>query len=148
MDVVRYRPDRNFGTLGNELARLFDSPLFDTGRDLSTVETSQWVPSVDIREESDKFVVSADIPGVKPEDIEVTMENGTLTIRGERREERDESSQGMRRLERVQGTFYRRFSLPETADPNGIRARGENGVLRIEIAKREQALSRRIPVEG
>ncbi|HKJ94054.1 MAG TPA: Hsp20/alpha crystallin family protein [Gammaproteobacteria bacterium] len=148
MDVVRYRPNRNIANLGSELARLFDSPLFDTGQDLSTVETSQWVPSVDIREEPNRFVVSADIPGVKPEDIEVTMENGTLAIRGERSEERDESSQGMRRLERVQGTFYRRFSLPETADPNGIRARGENGVLHIEIDKREQALSRRIPVEG
>ncbi|MBA1145816.1 Hsp20/alpha crystallin family protein [Ectothiorhodospiraceae bacterium WFHF3C12] len=150
MDLVRRTnrtPARNIWDVQSELSRLFDSPLFDLARDGSTVETSQWVPSVDIREEQNRFVVEADIPGVKPEDIEVTMENGVLAIRGERRHEQTEDEGGYRRVERARGVFYRRFALPESADPDNIKARGENGVLKIEIGKQEKAQSRRIPVE-
>lgn len=150
MDLVRRtnrNPARNVWDLQSELSRMFDSPLFDLARDGSTVETSQWVPSVDIREEQNRFVVEADIPGVKPEDIEVTMENGVLAIRGERNQETTEDEGGYRRVERARGVFYRRFALPESADPDNIKARGENGVLKIEIGKQEKAQSRRIPVE-
>ncbi|MCO6440899.1 MAG: Hsp20/alpha crystallin family protein [Nitrococcus mobilis] len=149
MDLVRYRPSGfPLRDLSNEIARLFDSPLFDPGRDVSTVETSQWVPAVDIREEAGRFLVEADVPGVNPEDIEVTMENGVLSIRGERKHETVSEEGGVRRVERSQGVFHRRFSLPESADPDAIKARGSNGVLIIEIGKRETALPRRIPVEG
>lgn len=150
MDLVRRtnrNPARNVWDLQSELSRMFDSPLFDLARDGSTVETSQWVPSVDIREDQNRFVVEADIPGVKPEDIEVTMENGVLAIRGERKHEHTEDEGGFRRVERARGVFYRRFALPESADPDNIKARGENGVLKIEIGKQEKAQSRRIPVE-
>lgn len=148
MDLVRYRPGRfHMRDLSDEINRMFDSPLFDFARDVSTVETSQWVPAVDIREESNRFLVEADIPGVNPENIEVTMENGVVSIRGERKHESVSENGGLRRVERSQGEFYRRFSLPESADPDAITARGSNGVLIIEIGKREKALSRRIPVE-
>lgn len=148
MDLVRYRPGRfPMRELSDEINRLFDSPLFDFARDASTVATSQWVPAVDIREESGRFLVEADVPGVNPEDIEVTMENGVLSIRGERKHESVTEEGGVRRVERLQGMFYRRFSLPDSADPDAIKARGSNGVLIIEIGKREKALPRRIPVE-
>lgn len=149
MDLVRYRPSGfPLHDLSHEISRLFDSPLFDLGRDVSTVETSQWVPAVDIREEQGRFLVEADVPGVSPEDIDVTMENGVLSIRGERKHEAVSEKGGVRRVERSQGMFYRRFSLPDSADPDAIKARGSNGVLIIEIGKRETALPRRIPVEG
>ncbi|WP_440995296.1 Hsp20/alpha crystallin family protein [Arhodomonas sp. SL1] len=147
MDMTRYRPGRSPSTLSDEFNRLFESPLMDLARDFSTVETSQWVPAVDIREEKDKFVVEADIPGVKPEDIEVTMENGVLSIRGERSSETTSDEGGVRRRERSHGVFYRRFALPDSADPENIRARGDQGVLHIDIGKRDAAVSRRIPVE-
>ncbi|MDZ7809719.1 MAG: Hsp20/alpha crystallin family protein [Arhodomonas sp.] len=147
MNITRYRPGRSPSTLSDEFNRLFESPLMDLARDFSTVETSQWVPAVDIREEKDKFVVEADIPGVKPEDIEVTMENGVLSIRGERSSETTSDEGGVRRRERSHGVFYRRFALPDSADPENIRARGDQGVLHIEIGKRDAAVSRRIPVE-
>lgn len=147
MDLVRYRPGRSLRDLSNEINRLFDNPLFDFGGDASTVETSQWVPAVDIREEKDRFLVEADVPGVSPDGIEVTMENGILSIRGERRHESVSEEGGVRRVERSQGVFYRRFSLPDSADPDAIKARGADGVLVIEIGKREKARSRRIPVE-
>jgi len=147
MEMTRYRPGRSLRDLTGELNRLLDAPWFNAGPDFSTVETSQWVPAVDIREEPERFLVEADVPGVRPEDIEVTMENGLLTIRGERHYEKDSSDNGARRIERAHGVFYRRFALPDTADAENIKARGDNGVLVIEIGKRESARSRRIPVE-
>lgn len=147
MDLVRQRQGRNPFPFANELNRFFEGPLGHLERDFSTVETSQWIPAVDIREEEGRFVVEADVPGVAPEDIEVTMENGVLSIRGERRSEVTSDEGGVRRLERSRGVFYRRFALPESADPESIKARGIAGVLRIEIGKRESARSRRIPVQ-
>lgn len=147
MNLVRQRQGRGMYPFGNELNRLFEGSLANPERDFSTVETSQWIPAVDIREEENRFVVEADVPGVSPEAIEVTMENGVLSIRGERHSEVVSDEAGVRRLERSRGVFYRRFALPDSADPEAITARGNAGVLRIEIGKRESARSRRIPVE-
>ena len=99
--------------------------------------TSRWTPAVDIREDAEQFTITADIPGVEPKDIEVTMENGVLTIKGERKlEARDEGDNGYRRVERVYGGFYRRFTLPDTADAEAISAAGKHGVLEVTIPKR------------
>jgi HSP20 family protein len=108
--------------------------------------TADWVPVVDIKEEQDKFVLHADLPGVPRDSIDITMEEGVLSIRGERKlEEVDEGSE-YKRIERAHGVFYRRFSLPDTADPEGIRARCNEGVLEVVIPKRESLRPRRIEV--
>ena len=101
---------------------------------------------MDVREEEGRFVIYADVPGVKPEDIEVTMEHGILAIRGERRLEQTEAENGFSRVERAWGSFYRRFSLPDTADSEAISARTDNGVLEILIPKRPETQPRRIEV--
>ena len=122
------------------------APATNGSEDGSSVLTSRWAPAVDIKEEKDRFVVSADIPGVEPADIEVTMENGMLTIRGERSFEKEDDGKSYRRVERVYGSFHRRFSLPDTADAEGIVARGKNGVLEIVIPKKETVQPKRIEV--
>ena len=94
----------------------------------------------------DRFVLTADIPGVDPADIEITMEQGVLTLKGERTLETQEEDKGYKRVERAHGAFYRRFSLPDTADPEQITASGKNGVLEITIPKKEQEKPRRISV--
>lgn len=114
----------------------------------SNVATSHWMPLVDIKEEADKFLIKADIPGVKPEAIEVTMENGALTIRGERDEEKREKKDGYHRVERSHGSFYRRFAMPDTADAEHIKATSKDGVLEIEIPKRAIAKARKIDVKA
>ena len=131
--------------LGKELDRLFNMPAF---RDLedTTIATSAWTPAVDIREETERFLIRADIPGVVPEAIEVTMEGGVLTIKGERVEEHTEESEGYRRAERRLGSFHRRFSLPDTADADTITASGKDGVLEIVIPKKTVAQPRKIEV--
>ncbi|HWP94302.1 MAG TPA: Hsp20/alpha crystallin family protein [Gammaproteobacteria bacterium] len=151
MTLMRYEPWRLVNQLQNEINRMFDSRFFNLGRfdaDESSVVTCDWIPAVDIKEEADRFVLTADIPGVDPKDIEVTMENGQLTIRGERKSESREERDGYRRVERVTGTFYRRFALPDTADADGITARGVNGVLEVVIPKQQKVQPRRIAVKS
>ncbi|MCU0935924.1 MAG: Hsp20/alpha crystallin family protein [Gammaproteobacteria bacterium] len=147
MTVIRYEPGSLFNQLQSEINRLFESRLGPTGEDSSTVVTSHWMPAVDIREDADRFVLYADVPGVDPKDIEVTMENGVLTIRGERKLESEEEREGYKRTERSRGTFYRRFSLPDSADPERVSARGRNGVLEVTIPKHERVQPRKISVE-
>ena len=106
------------------------------------------MPAVDIVEEKDRFVMRADVPGVKPEDIEVNMENGILTVAGQRSEEKSENHEGMHRVERISGRFYRRFSLPDTANADDISAKSKDGILEVTIPKRAAVMPKKITVES
>ncbi|TAN08124.1 MAG: Hsp20/alpha crystallin family protein [Rhodanobacteraceae bacterium] len=130
-----------------DLSRAF-SRLFDlSGADQSDVVTSEWAPRVDIREEDKRFVIEADIPGVDPKNIEVNMDKGVLSIRGERKSEHTVEDGKYTRVERAHGVFHRRFALPDSANPDGIRATGKYGVLEIEIPKRPETTPRKIDIE-
>ncbi|QCO67792.1 Hsp20/alpha crystallin family protein [Luteimonas yindakuii] len=118
----------------------------DEDRDGSSVVTSQWTPRVDIKEEADRFVILADLPGVDPEDVEVLMDKGILSIRGERQAASRDENTSFSRIERRYGSFHRRFALPDSADPEGVTASGHNGVLEISIPKRPETTPRRIQV--
>ena len=127
--------------------RLFENSFLQGGsKDESSVVTSQWIPLVDIKEEPDRFVLYADIPGVEPTDIDVQMDKGLLTVKGERSAEEIRETERYSRTERVHGSFHRRFALPDSADPEGITATGHNGVLQITIPKRPETTPRRIQV--
>ena len=110
--------------------------------------TRNWVPAVDIFEETDRFVVRADVPGVNPADIELNMDNGVLSVAGERPGEDRSEVDGVSRFERVSGRFQRRFTLPESADADGIKAKSSNGILEISIPKQATVQARRINVEA
>ena len=147
MTLVRYEPWNVLQQLQREMNSLFDNRLPAEGEN-GNVATSDWAPAVDIKEEDDRFLVLADIPGVDPEDIEVNMENGILSIKGERKSEHMEEKEGYKRVERAYGAFHRRFTLPESADPEGIKAKSRHGSLEIVIPKREAVQPRRISVES
>ncbi len=128
--------------------RFFEGSLYQDGSsDESSVVTSQWVPRVDIKEEGERFVIFADIPGVDPKDIEIHMDKGILTIKGERRVEQRSEGERFSRVERAHGVFHRRFALPDSANADGIGASGRNGVLEIVIPKRPEQTPRRIQVQ-
>lgn len=112
----------------------------------SSVVTSDWVPVVDIKEEKDRFVLHADLPGVDRDNIDITMEDGVISIRGERQLNDVDEGGEYKRVERAHGTFYRRFALPDEADPDGINARCSQGVLEVVIPKRQSVQPRRIEV--
>ena len=146
MNVAIHEPWRLVTRLHRDLDRLMGAP--PVGNDDETSAVASWIPAIDIREEEKQFVLHADLPGVDPANIEVTLENGVLTIRGRRElTERDERS-GYRRVERVSGEFFRRFGLPDTADSQSVKARYTNGVLEVTIPKQPQVLPRRISVES
>ena len=146
MLLTRYEPWSAMRQLQNEMSRVFDSAVAGA-EDESSVVTSRWTPAVDVKETAEQFVITADIPGVEPKDIEVTMEDGVLTIKGERKlEARSEGDNGYRRVERAYGSFYRRFTLPDTADAEAISASGKHGVLEVVIPKRAALQPKRIAV--
>lgn len=138
MVLARYENRNPWSQFHQELDRMLGGA--------SNVATSDWVPVVDIKEEKDRFVLNADLPGVKREDIDITMEDGVLSIRGDRRLEEVKEEGEYKRIERAYGTFYRRFSLPDTADADNISARSEDGVLEVVIPKRESVKPRRIEI--
>lgn len=131
-------------------------PLFDlldrdfnrTLRGTSQKRDARWVPAVDIVEEEERFVLRADVPGVSPEDIDISMDKGVLTVAGERRADSGTETNGIRRIERRSGRFERRFTLPETADAGRISANSKNGTLEVSIPKLAEVKPRRITVEA
>jgi HSP20 family protein len=149
MTITRYSPWTTQPGFRNELKTALDKFFnADADNDQSNVVTSQWTPRVDIKEEAQRFVILADIPGVDPKDIEVHMEKGILTIKGERSSEVKEDGQTFTRVERSRGVFYRRFALPDSANPEGISATGRHGVLEIAIPKRPETTARRIQINS
>lgn len=142
MTLVRYQPWSMLDQLRKEMDRAFERNATESG----SVVTSDWTPAVDIRETEDAFVIVADIPGVDAKDIDVHMENGMLTIKGERESEKKEEKEGYKRIERSYGSFYRRFTMPDTADAEKIAAKSKNGVLEITIPKHEKVQPRKISV--
>ena len=110
--------------------------------------TSQWVPATDIIEEESQFSLRADLPGVRLQDIEITMEAGVLTISGVRQSDEREDGAKLRRSERVNGRFSRQFTLPESADAEKIKATSSNGTLEVIIPKLPEIAARQIAVEA
>ncbi len=143
MQMVRYNP-WGVGELQNQINRLF-SDWDDTD---SSGATAGWVPTVDIQEFDSRFRLYVDVPGVNPDDVEITLDSGVLTISGERdRPPVPEGEQMVnRRSERGHGQFHRRFILPDTVDADNVKASDRNGVLEISIPKQAKAQPRRIKV--
>lgn len=130
-----------------DIERVFNN-LEEGWQPSGEVTAAAWAPAVDIKEEDGAYVLHADLPGVEPNDIELNMENGVLTLRGQRKSETTEEKDNYRRVERVTGSFYRRFTLPDTVDAENISAKSTNGVLEVRIPKQEKVLPRRIEVQS
>jgi HSP20 family protein len=146
MAIVRYEPWTVVNRLHQSLDQFFNETL--SSPEASSSPSVAWVPRVDVHEEKDRFVVLADVPGVEPKDIDITAENGVLTVRGERRAQKRETDNGYERVERVSGAFLRRFTLPEGANTESIKARQTNGVLEVTIPKTPAVQPRRIAIDS
>ncbi len=145
MNIARFEPWTFVDLLHRDLDRMVGARR-GVGDDQSPV--ADWVPAVDIIEEKDRFVLRADVPGVKTEDIEVAMDNGILSVSGERHAIAPSDDSGVQRIERATGRFLRRFTLPDTADSEGISAKSSNGILEVVIPKAPEIQARRITVEA
>ena len=141
--INRFEPFRNASSLPEQINRLF-SEAFD--RNSEEGNLTAWAPAVDIYETEHELVVKADLPDVKPEDLDIRVENNILTIRGERKFEKQVNESNYLRVERAYGSFTRSFSLANTVNSEAIKADYKNGVLSLSIPKREEAKPKQIKV--
>ena len=146
MSILRRDPMNLVDYMQHEFNKLHNRSLA-ASEDNGNVVTSDWAPAVDIKEENNHYLITADIPGVKPEEIDIHMEDGILTIKGERESNKEEERENYKRIERSHGVFYRRFTMPDNADAEKISAKSEHGVLEVSIPKKEAAQARKILVK-
>jgi len=142
--ISRWEPFRGLNTLQEQVNRLFDEGLHRART--SQTDLATWSPAVDIYEAENELVVKADLPGLQEQDIDVRVENNTLTIRGERKFENEVSEENYLRVERAYGAFTRSFSLPNTINTEAIQAEYRNGTLTVRLPKREESKPKQIKV--
>ncbi|MGC1422531.1 MAG: Hsp20/alpha crystallin family protein [Terracidiphilus sp.] len=142
MPITRWDPFRDVIALQNRVNSLFremnegDNPL----------TTASFVPAVDIYEDAKKVVLKLEVPGMEEKDLDIRVENNTLTVKGERKLEKDEKEENFHRIERRYGSFYRAFTLPSTVDPENVQASYNAGVLKLELNKKPEAQPKQIKV--
>lgn len=141
MAIIRWDPFKDVVTLRDKMNRLFEDAARGEEKDMIT---SSWSPAVDIYETEGELILSAEIPGVDEKDIEIKIEDNTLSIKGERRFEKETREENYHRIERSYGSFYRSFSLPGTVDQEHIEARHEAGVLKIHMPKKPEPKPKKV----
>lgn len=144
MVITRWDPFRELASLQNRVNSLFHDYGRSNQEDLTT--SGSFIPAVDVYEDEHKVTLKLEVPGVNEQDLDLQVENNTLTIRGERRFEKEEKEENFQRIERRYGSFSRSFALPNTINTESVKANYQNGVLKIELAKREEAKPKQIKV--
>jgi len=146
MNIIKYDPFRDMRSLQDEVNRLFTSSVSRDNE--SDLMRGAWSPQVDIFENKNEIVLEAELAGMKPEDVDISIENNVLVINGERKFEKKDEGDNFHRVERSYGSFMRSFTLPPTVKTENVHAEFENGLLRLTLAKREEAKPRRIEIKA
>ena len=142
--LTRWEPFRELEELQNRLSTIVSRAPRTGGREDMTL--ADWVPTADITEDDKEYLIKAELPDLKKEDVKVTVENGVLTISGERKFEKEQKEKKYHRIERAYGRFVRSFALPDDADPGGVKADFKDGVLTVHLPKSERARPKQIGV--
>src|SRR5208282_2300703 len=143
--LTRFEPFRDFTTLQDRINRVFRETYAPEGRDES-LTTTAFAPPVDVYEDEHNVTLKIEVPGIDEKDIDVRIENNTLTVHGERKFETDEKEENYRRVERQYGSFTRTFTLPNTVNHDNVQADYDKGVLKIKLAKKAEAKPKQIKV--
>jgi HSP20 family protein len=146
MALIRWEPARELQSLQHEVNRLFGTFFDSPTVAVNGGSLSRWIPPVDLVEEGDHYVLRADLPGVKEGDVNVEVEDGVLTVSGQRKSEHEQRTQGYHRIERASGAFRRSLTLPKGVDADSVEARFDNGVLDVRIPKPEEHKPRKIAI--
>jgi HSP20 family protein len=144
MSITRWDAFRNMATLHDQVNRLFEGNLQGSRGDNSALTT--WAPAVDIYEDENALVIKADLPDMNEKDLDIRVENNTLTVKGERKFEQKVKEENYLRIERTYGSFSRSFSLPNTVNTEAIKAEYKNGVLTVELPKRAESKPKQVKV--
>ena len=146
MTLVRWDPFRELEEMSNRLNCIFDRPALRNSNGKEALTIADWVPSVDISETDTEYLIKAELPEVKKEDVKVTLQDGVLTIQGERRQEKEEKDKKFHRVERSYGSFVRSFTLPDYVDDAKVKAEFKEGILNLHLPKSERAKPKAIEV--
>jgi HSP20 family protein len=146
MTITRWTPIHDVAVLQNRLSSLLEDFAGQTIEPESSPGVSSFTPPVDIYEDAQKLTIKLEVPGIREEDLDIRLENQTLTVRGERKFEKEEKQENYHRIERRFGTFVRSFTLPNTVDTEKVQASYDSGVLSIEVTKRAEAQPKQIKV--
>ena len=146
MDLIQWRPFREVSRLRSEMDRLWDE-YFGPGRRAFRMEEA-WLPAVDVSETGDKITVKAEIPGMEAKDIEISMVGDTLTIKGEKKAEKEEKDENYHMVERSYGSFSRAMKLPAVVDAEKVEATYKNGVLTVVLPKKEEVKPKAIEIKA
>jgi HSP20 family protein len=144
--LARWNPLRELEDFQNRILGAFNPTSSRRGNGQESLTLAEWMPVVDIAEDEKEYVITAELPDVKKEDVKVTVENGVLSISGERKFEKAENKK-YHRVERCYGTFARIFALPDNGDPAKVNAEFKDGMLKVRVAKSEAALPKQIEVK-
>ncbi len=144
MAITRWDPFRDVLALQNRMNSIFQE--FNRG-DGDVMSTAAFVPPVDVYEDEHKVVLKLEVPGMKESDLDIQLENNVLTVKGERKFEKEEKEENFHRIERRYGSFYRSFTIPNTVNPDSVKANYDAGVLKIELEKRAEAKPKQIKVQ-
>ena len=147
MTLVKWDPFRELEEMSNQINRLFVRPSVWQAQNREAMTVADWTPTVDISETEAEYVIKAELPEVKKEDVKITVEDGVLTIQGERRRETEEKAKKFHRVERSYGRFVRTFTLPDSVDETGVKAVYTDGVLNLRLPKSEKAKPKQIEVK-
>lgn len=147
MALVRWDPFRELEDVSDRLNRMFARPAPSGAHGKETMIVADWTPSVDIQETEGEYLIKAEIPDVKKEDVKVTVEEGVLTIQGQRRQEKEDKGTKYHRIERSYGSFARTFSLPDVIEADKVKAEFKDGVLNLHLPKSEKAKPKAIEVK-
>ena len=147
MTLVRWDPFRELEDMSDRLNRMFSRPTLPQANGKETMVVADWVPSVDVSETEGEYQIKAEIPDVKKENVKVTLEDGVLTIQGERKQEQEEKGKKYHRVERSYGSFARSFTLPDLVDEEKVKAEFKDGVLNLLLPKSEKAKPKAIEVK-
>jgi HSP20 family protein len=149
MAITRWDPMRELEEMTQRLNRVFGSSLSTRGHERETMSLPDWQPSVDVSETAEGYLIQAELPQVKKEDIKVTVDHGLLRISGERKQEKEEKDKRFHRIERSYGSFMRSFTLPDNVDAENVKADIKDGVLSVQLLKTAQKTpaARNIPVK-
>lgn len=146
MNLIKWDPFRELEDVSNSLNRFFRRSEVRAEPDREIMKVVDWIPSVDISETDTAYLIKAEIPDVKKEDVKVTMQDGMLTIQGERKQEKEEKSKKFHRIERSYGSFVRSFRVPDDADESAVKAEFKDGMLNVTLTKSEKAKAKAIEV--
>lgn len=146
MSLVKWDPFRELEDISSRLNRIFGRVTTRPEPDREMLATADWTPSVDISETDTAYLVKGEIPGVKKEDVRVTIQDGMLTIQGERKQEKEEKGKKFHRIERSYGSFVRSFRLPDDTDENKVKAEFKDGMINITLPKSAKAKAKAVEV--